>query len=234
MSDLFRAVQGALRAHKERGVDLNNPMGVEVFGKLYPATKKGIMVIEGRAGFNKYIPAAYYTIPMENGLMVEGRSSRCSIRNEGQANRLVHQLFQPNINLSERDSEYRYGWTLAKSNENERTDDNLHHINFDEDGLTTENQLGFHETMKKWSKAPSHGLNHTHGDFVSVMSSEDHREHQQNVKTYHLVKHPGKIVITHARSHFAKTHHPISVYYQYDINTEALTPHDWDNHRSGS
>lgn len=226
MSDLFKAVQGALRAHKERGVDLNNPMGVEVFGKLYPATKKGMMVIEGRAGFNKYIPAAYYEIPMENGLMVQGHSSRCSITgHRSQANRLVHQLFQPNINLSEKASNYRYGWTLAKSNENERNYDNLHHINFDEDGLTTENQLGFHETMKKWSKEPSQGLNHNDGTFVSVMSSEDHREHQQNVSTHRFLKHPGKIVITHARSHLT----PGLVYYQYDINTEALTPHNWDN-----
>lgn len=230
MSNLFRAVQGALRAHKERGVDLNNPMGVEIFGKLYPATEKEIMIIEGDAGFNKYIPHANYEIPMENGLTIQGHSSRCSIRHEGQANRLIHQLFQPSVNLSEKDSEYRYGWTLAKSSEYEHNDGNLHHINFDEDGLTTENQLGFHETMKKWSKAPSQGINHNDGTFVSVMSSEDHREHQQNVSTHRFLKHPGKIVITHARSHLT----PTLVYYQYDINTEALTPHDWDNHRSGS
>lgn len=221
MSELFKAVQGALRAHKARGVDLTNPMGVEIFGKLYPATEKGIMLVENSEGFNKRIPSASYSIPMENGLMIRGVSGKVAIRSEGQANRLIHHLFQPNIDLSENNPAFRYGWTLAKSN-NITNDDNLHLVNFDEDDLF-ESQRGFHETVKKWSKETAQGLKHKNGESITDMSIEDHREHQHNIKSRHLIKHPSKIVITHARSH----HNPILIYHEYDINTESLKPHDF-------
>lgn len=215
MSELFKAVQETLRANKARGIDLTNPIGVEVFGKLYPATEKGIMVHEHFDGFQNHHNTAFYAIPIENGLKVQGWNSGL-----GDREFVHHRLFQPSTNLVEEHPATRYGWTLADV-ENDR-----HSVNFDENGISLpEHQEGFHETMKKWSNEPTHGFTHRNSTSITPMSNEEHREHRHNVRSG-LLKHPHKIVVLH-RNPLASHQ-----YYEYDLRTEELKPHNFNEQRS--
>ena len=240
MSDLFRAVQETLRGHKARGVDLTNPMGVEVFEKLYPAMEKGMMVHEYFDGFRLDHNSAFYSIPLENGFRVQGHSSGLRYH-EALTNKLLH----PNIQTHESHPATRYGWDYADFEANAPFNDHrighdvkvgqtTHHaVPFDDAGNTSpKHKEYFHEIMKKWAKEPTKGINYNWERPVAPMSSEEHREHQHNVKSG-LLPQPNKIVVIQHKIH-ARDNERGYVHHEYDLRTEELKPHDPHKLRFGS
>jgi len=206
MSDLFKAVQESLRTYKQRGVDLTNPMGVVVFDKHYPAIEKSLLIkTTANGGISKNC-IAQHTIPLENGLRVAGWAA---FGEHGTS--LEHYLTRPYINVSESNPWSRYGWFRHEEQE-------IHDLN-NSNGIyfRPSEQQALHEDVQKWSREPTHGWSHANNQNHVPMSPEQHREHQQNVRSS-LITHPSKLTIfTHGMGGQA---------YEYDIPTEALTPYD--------
>lgn len=234
MSELFKAVQETLRGHKARGVDLTNPTGVEVLGKLYPATEKGIMVHEHFDGFRHDHNSAFYSIPMENGFRVQGHSSGLSNNYE----RLVHRVMQPHIIAHESHPATRYGWTYAEDPETNLYGGRMSHLLiFDDDGGSSpEKHKDLHEAVKKWANEPTKGTKHNWGGAewrdIGPMSSEEHREHQQNARSG-LLPRPNQLVVLQRKIN-ARNNEPGMLYHEYDLRTEELKPHDPNKLRFGS
>ena len=238
MSELFKAVQETLRGHKARGVDLTNPMGVEVFGKLYPATEKGIMVHEYFDGFRLDHNSAFYSIPMENGFRVQGHSNGLRHRDT-----VTSKLLHPNIQVRESHPATRYGWDYANFEANAPFNDHraghdvkvwqrtYHNVYFDDDGNARPDAEDFHEIMKNWAKEPTKGIKYDWERAVAPMSPEEHREHQHNVRSG-LLSHPNKLVVIQHKIN-ARGNEPGYVHHEYDLRTEELKPHDPNKLRLG-
>jgi hypothetical protein len=216
MTDLFRAVQEKLRTYKQRGVDLTHPMGVVVFDKTYPVKEKGLFLRETSSSdlsttiskdFN-----AHHIIPLESGLVAKGWAA---VGENGTY--LEHHLLKPIIDTSDSNAWGRYGYMIHRGHQ-------FHDVN-DSNGIyfRPREQQAFHESMKEWSLEPTHGWK----DYKYDMSSQEHREHQQNVRSS-LITHPSKItVVVFRRNPSRPKNHESYDSYQYDLGTEALTPWSW-------
>jgi len=216
VSDLFRAVQEALRTYKQRGVDFTHPRGVVVFDKHYPAIQKTLRLREKtlrlRETQNGDISKDFnagHVIPLESGLIIGGWAA---VGKNGTF--LEHYLKKPYINTASSDTRDRYGWFLDKGLA-------LNDVN-DTNGIyfLPREQQALHESMKEWSLEPTHGWSHNDNTNYRDMSLEEHREHQQNNRSS-LITHPSKITV----SIFKRPQNAFDSY-QYDIATEALTPHN--------
>lgn len=204
MSDLFKIIQESLRTYKQRGVDLTNPRGVVIFDKHYPAVEKGLYFRDVAEHFN-----ACHTVPLENGLKVRGWAAAGP-----NGTSLEHFLKKPYIDASESSPWNRYGWYLHKGQE-------LHDVN-DSNGIyfRPSEQQALHDSMKEWSLEPTHGW-YKHNESHTSMSPQEHMEHKQNVRSNYIT-HPSKITV----NVFRRPQNNFDTY-QYDIDTESLTPWSW-------
>lgn len=233
MTELFRAVQNSLRTYKQRGVDLAHPMGVVVFDKHYPATEKGLFLRETASGDISKNFNAHHIVPLESGMAVGGWAA---VGENGTS--LDHKLRKPLIRTAESNPWQRHGWIVSGGTNSGIMEHSIHDVN-DSNGIYfhPREQQDLHEHMKEWSLEPTHGLTTKNNRDYNDMSSEAHREHQQNVRSS-LLKHPSKITVTVFKSpnrteRFRAVQETTrDVFegfdsYQYDIATEALTPWSW-------
>lgn len=213
MSDLFKAVQESLRTYKQRGVDLTNPRGAVVFDKHYPAIEKGLSFRETESGDIAKTFQAHHILPLESGLIVRGWAA---VGPNGTS--LDHYLKKPFIDASEPSPWGRYGWFIHKGQ-------HLHDVN-DANGIyfRPSERQALHDSMKEWSLEPTHGW-YKHNESHTSMSPEEHKEHQKNVRSGYIT-HPSKVTIAILRRANNNVYHGFDNY-QYDIDTESLTPWSW-------
>ena len=211
MSEDFKAIQESLRTYKQRGVDLTHPRGVVIFDKTYPAIEKGLFLRETAFGDISKNFNASHVVPLESGLIVGGWSA---VGENG--THLEHHLKKPVIDTSHSDAWGRYGWMLHKEQE-------IHDVN-DSNGIyfRPSEQQALHESIKEWSLEPTHGWSHDNHENYDDMSVQELREHQQNRRSS-IITHPSKITVTIFR-HYTSQPHTGWDSYQYDIDTESLTP----------
>jgi len=212
MSDLFKAVQESLRTYKQRGVDLTDPRGVVVFDKQYPAIEKGLNLRETQNGVISKNFNAHHIVPLESGLIVRGWAA---VGPSGTS--LEHFLKIPFIDASKTSPWGRYEWYLHKGQ-------HLHDVN-DANGIyfRPAEQQALHDSIKEWSLEPTHGW-YNHDGYHTPMVPEEHKEHQKNVRSSRIT-HPSKLTI----SVLKREDDTYGDYdnYQYDIDTESLTPWSW-------
>lgn len=214
MSELFRGVQETLRTYKQRGVDLTHPGGVVIFDKTYPAIEKSLFLRETAFGDISKSFNAHHIVPLESGLIVGGWSA---VGENG--THLEHYLKKPVIDTSHSDAWSRYGWMPHKGQE-------IHDVN-DSNGMyfRPREQQALHESMKEWASEPTHGWSHNKHESYNEMSSQEHREHQQNRRSS-LITHPSKITVALFKRSPSQGRTGWDSY-QYDIATESLTPWSW-------
>jgi len=232
MSD-FENLHNTLRAlKKEHDVNLAVPHGVEINGKVYPATHKRIII-----GTNYVDEEPFYEtnfkIPLENGLVAHASKA---------GDRLHMQLYVPTIYInSDGLKAYRHGPALHQH-------EDAYHASFGENKFKTnkyyydehtslDNTVGpisvVHEVLNMWQKEPYQGTydfdnQQGYQHFKKLRPSYDNEieyyrphlqltedeltEHRQNFK-FHPEHAPHNITV-----HIHESESPKN----YDIKTEQL------------
>ena len=227
MSEAFSRLHDNFRALKERhGVDLTVPHGVEIDGRVYPATHKLITLGRSRDLSPHY--ESHFYIPLENGLKV-----RASTYSGG---RLGMQMHVPTIHIDESGKKtYRHGPSYnigedayyASFGKNINDEHMLLH--------STKGPISVaHEVLNMWAKEPYQGTYDWHNQqgynhFKNIkprhaylqqdlreLTPDELNEHRQNIK-----------------AHPADAPHNVTVYgvdtdrafYNYNTKTEQLRPY---------
>jgi hypothetical protein len=237
MSEFFERLQNQLRNTKEAlGVDLADPRGVSIHGKVYPAHNKILYLVGGKGTYmgEDRVGGDYsFEMPLENGThaalrgAVIGNWKQNKEKGLSRDNTAFHnahaQHNQPAIHILRGDRNYIH----VPYEDNDPNSDTHHTIEW-QNNTGTHPDLSVedvHSTLQKWSKKPYKGSYHIDaGDEVhsTDMSPEELQEHRQQFdrspewnKGKGPVR-PNLITIVPLFKENNKTYHT------YDANTEQL------------
>jgi len=245
MSEAFSRLHEHFRFLKEtHGVDLTVPHGVEIGGRVYPATHKLITIGRSRnPNLDAEATESRFYIPIENGLKVHASTY------VGRDNTLSMQMHVPTIHLNKEGKKtYRNGPALHKSEDaySASFGENLNNFDkqrpnpFYEEHMSLHSSRGpisvAHEVLSMWGKEPyqgtydfegKEGLQHfkkikpyaeiSWADRDDLELTEDElNEHRQNFKL-HPAEHPHNVTV-----YGVDTEH---AFYNYNTKTEQLRPY---------
>jgi hypothetical protein len=235
MSEAFLRLHEHFRFLKEtHGVDLTVPHGVEIDGRVYPATHKLITIGHSRnPNHNAKATESRFYIPIENGLKVHASTYM------GRSGNLSMQMHVPTIHINESGKKtYRHGPALNLG-------EDAYYASFGED--KTDEHMGLHSTrgpnsvvhevLNMWGKEPYQGTYNYEGqqsyqhfknlrpnvDFEEEhyqdhleLTPDELNEHRQNFKL-HPAEHPHNVTVYGVDTDRA--------FYNYNTKTEQLRPY---------
>ena len=247
MSEAFQRLQDHFRHLKEKNdVDLTVPHGVRIDGKIYPATKK-LIIIGNEHNEGTGVESRFY-IPLENGLKVH---TATYLDNED----VYMQMHVPEIAIhNDGSKKYRYGIAVHQHEDSYRASFGKNPNNFDEyykqrPNPYFEERMSLHDTrgslsilpevLGMWGKEPyqgtydfvdNEGYQHFKNlrpnvDFVEEpyrrhleLTEDELNEHRQNVKI-HPSEAPHNVMVYGVDTD--------STFYNYNTKTEQL--HPWND-----
>ena len=237
MSEFFERLQNQLRNTKEAlGVDLANPHGVSVHGKLYPAHNKILYLVGGKdtyMGENRVGGDYGLRVPLENGTHAEltgaviGNWKENKEKGISHDNTAFHNAYarhnEPAIRLFNGKREYIH----VPYNDTDSNSDTHHSVEW-QNNTGTHPDLSVddvHNTLKKWSQKPYKGSYHidtgseVHKTDLSAEELQEHRQQFSHSPHWNEGKGPVRPNLLTVVPFFKANN---KTYHVYDVNTEQL------------